>query len=252
MSRDGGSAQLEDDIVNNCRALTASILSEDDARARMQCCRRAIGLGRNAVKASDCMSDADLVEVQNTLRLAYRASRGTYNPNASITKLAKVRMARAGISQLPIVSATRPRLVGTETACLAVSSNKLPENWFETPRAIKQMNAESYALMGVGADGTYSVCLRLIEADDHFLESPEYKKVVEVSPPMAVKIENEKVFFGAPEKIEDGAGFSLANGRYTCSVTSLRFGRYLRFIATLIRSDDTVPEVHQLPEFREV
>lgn len=198
------------------------------------------------------MSDADLLDVQETLRLAYRASRGTYNPNASITKLAKVRMERAGLAQLPIVSATRPKLVGTDTACLAVSSGTLPENWFLTSSAIKHMNSERYALMGVGSDGSYSVCLRLIDAGDHFLKSPEYKKVVEVSPPMAIKVENEHVFFGAADAIEGGAGFGLANGRYICSVTSLRSGRYLRFIATLIRSDNDVPEIYGIPEFREI
>ena len=243
--------QLEDNIANECRALHVSILSEDDARKRMQYCTRALGLGRTAVKTADNMSEADLLDVQETLRLAYRASRGTYNPNASITKLAKVRMARAGYTQLPIVSATRLKLISTDTASLAVSSKPLHENWFDTQSALKHMNAASYAVMGVGSDGTYSVCLRLIDSADHFLENPEYKKVIEVSPPLAIKIENEKVFFGAAEALEDGAGFRLANGRYICSVTSLRFGKYLRLIATLIRSDDEVPELHQWPEFRE-
>ena len=242
---------MKDYVANECRALGTSILSEDDARTRMQYCRRAIGLGRIAVKTAESMSEADVLDVQETLRLAYRASRGTYNPNASITKLAQVRMARAGFAQLPIVSATRPKLVGTDTACLAVSSRHLPEKWFDTPTAIKQMNEARYAVMGVGSDGSYSVCIRLIDATDHFLENAEYKKVIEVTPPMAIKIENEIVFFGAPEAIKDGTGLQVANGRYICSVSSLRSGRYLRFIATLIRSDDDVPEVHQLPEFRE-
>ena len=129
--------QLEDNIANECRALHVSILSEDDARKLMQYCRRALGLGRTAVKTADNMSEADLLDVQETLRLAYRASRGTYNPNASITKLAKVRMARAGYTQLPIVSATRPKLISTDTASLAVSSKPLHENWFDTQSALK-------------------------------------------------------------------------------------------------------------------
>lgn len=243
---------MTEDIASNCRALAASILSEEDARTRMQFCRRAIGLGRNAVNSAEGMSDTELLEVQNTLRLAYRASRGTCNPNASIAKLAKVRMERAGIKHLPIVSATRSRIVGTDTACLAVSGAKLPEKWYETPHALAAMNAEEFALMSVGADGSYSVCLRYIDANDHYLESPEYKKVVEVSPPMAVTIGTERVFFGAAEAVEDGVGFGIANGRYICSVTSLRSGRHPRFLATLIRSDDPLPEVYQLPEFREV
>ena len=104
------------------------------------------------------------------------------------------------------------------------------------------MNEARYAVMGVGSDGSYSVCIRLIDATDHFLENAEYKKVIEVTPPMAIKIENEIVFFGAPEAIKDGTDLQVANGRYICSVSSLRSGRYLRFIATLIRSDDDVPE----------
>lgn len=243
--------QLKDDVANECRALGTSILSEDDARTRMQYCRRAIGLGRKAVKTAESMSEADLLDIQETLRIAYRASRGTYNPNASITKLAQVRMARAGLEQLPIVSATRPKLTGTDTACLAVSSEPLPEKWFDTPTAIEHMNEARYAVMGVGSDGSYSLCIRIIDATDHFLENPEYKKVIEVSPPIAIKIKNEMVFFGAPEAIKDGVGLRAANGRYICSVSSLRSGRYLRFVATLIRSDGDVPEVHQLPEFRE-
>ena len=243
---------MEEDIVSSCRDLAASILSEGDARTRMQHCRRAIGLGRQAVKYAEGMSGTELLEVQDTLRLAFRASRGTYNPNASITKLAKLRMERAGIMQLPIVSATESRIIGTDTACLAVSDEKLSEKWFETQHATAAMNAEDFALMGVGADGSYSICIRLIDADDHYLESSEYKKVVEVSPPVAIKIRTERVFFGAAEAVEDGVGFRIANGRYICSVTSLRSGRHLRFIATLIRSDEPVPEVHQLPEFREV
>ena len=83
---------MEEDIVSSCRDLAASILSEGDARTRMQHCRRAIGLGRQAVKSAEGMSGTELLEVQDTLRLAFRASRGTYNPNASITKLAKLRM----------------------------------------------------------------------------------------------------------------------------------------------------------------
>jgi hypothetical protein len=243
---------VEDDIANECRALRTSILSEDDARTRMQLCRRALGLGRTAVKTAEVMSEADLVDIQETLRLAFRASRGTYNPNASITKLSQARMARAGFAQLPIISATRPKLISTDTASLAVSSKPLPERWYDAPTALKDMNAARYAVMGVGSDGSYSVCLRLIDATDHFLENPEYKKVIEVSPPMAIKIENESVLFGAPEAIEDGTGLRVANGRYICSVTSLRSGRYLRFIATLIRSQDDIPELHQWPEFREV
>ena len=243
---------MEDDIANECRALRTSILSEDDARTRMQLCRRALGLGRTAVKTAEGMSEADLLDIQETLRLAFRASRGTYNPNALITKLAQVRMARADFAQLPIISATKPKLIGTDTASLAVSSKPLPENWYDTPTALKHMNEARYAVMGVGSDGSYSVCIRLIDATDHFLENPEYKKVIEVSPPIAIKIENEMLFFGAPEALKDGTSLRVENGRYICSVTSLRSGRYLRFIATLIRSDDDVPEVHQWPEFREV
>lgn len=248
----GGTTQLKDNIAVECKALRTSILSEDDARTRMQFCRRALGLGRLAVKTAEDLSETELLDVQETLRLAYRASRGTYNPNASITKLAKVRMARAGFAQLPIISATRPKLIGTDTASLAVSSKPLPDKWYDTATAIKQMNEARYAVMGVGSDGSYSVCIRLIDATDHFLENPEYKKIIEVSPPMAIKIENETVLFGATESLKDGAGIRVANGRYICSVTSLRSGRYLRFIATLIRSNDDVPEIHQWPEFREV
>jgi len=161
-------------------------------------------------------------------------------------------MERAGLTQLPIVISTRPKLVDTDTACLAISSQALSENWFETQSAIKQMNSANYAVMGVGSDGSYSVCLRLINANDHYLEMPEYKKVVEVSPPFAIKVENEQMFFGAAEAIENGVGFQLANGRYICSVASLRSGRYPRFIATLIRSNEPVPVIHQWPEFREL
>ncbi|MEO0859409.1 MAG: hypothetical protein AAFY65_02260 [Pseudomonadota bacterium] len=243
---------MEENIAVECRTLRTSILSEDDALTRMQFCRRALGLGHLAVKTAEDLSETELLDVQETLRLAYRASRGTYNPNASITKLAKVRMARAGFAQLPIISATRPKLIGTDTASLAVSSKPLPDKWYDTATAIKHMNEARYAVMGVGSDGSYSVCIRLIDATDHFLENPEYKKVIEVSPPMAIKIENETVLFGAAESIKDGTGFRVANGRYICSVTSLRSGRYLRFIATLIRSHDNVPEIHRWPEFREV
>lgn len=243
---------MESDIASKCRELATSINSEDDARTRLQYCRQAIALGRTAVRTADTLSDTDLSDVQDTLRLAFRASRGTYNPNASITKLAKVRMERAGLTQLPIVSATRPKLVGTNSACLAISSQPLSGNWFDTHSAIKQMNLASYAVLSVGSDAFYSVILRLINADDHFLEYPEYKKVIEVSPPLAIRVENEQILFGAAEALENGVGFQLANGRYICSVSSLRSGRYPRFVATLIRSDDDVPAIHQLPEFREV
>ncbi|MEM9636108.1 MAG: hypothetical protein AAGA94_00550 [Pseudomonadota bacterium] len=243
---------MDGDIASKCRKLATSIRSEGDARTRLKYCRQAIGFGRTAVKTAYTLSDTDLSDVQDTLRLAGRASRGTYNPNASITKLAKVRMERAGLTQLPLISATRTKLVGTDTACLAISSQTLPGNWFDTHIAIKQMNAASYAVMSVGSDGSYSVCLRLIDAHHHFLEHPEYKRVIEVSPALAIRVENEQIFFGAAEAIKKGVGFKLANGRYICSVTSLRSGRYLRFIATLIRSDEDVPAIHQLPEFREV
>ena len=243
---------MEENIPATCRALAESILSEKDSRNRMKQCRQAIGLGRNAVKNAEGMSDAELLDVQNTLRLAFRASRGIYNPNTSITKLARLRMERAGITKLPVISATRPKLVGTDAACLAVSDVKLPEKWFDTSRAIAAMNAEEFALMSVGADGTYSVCLRLIDANDHYLEASEYKKVIEVSPLMAIRIETGRVYFGAAEALEDGVGFQIANGRYVCSMTTLRSGPHLRFLATLIQSRDPVSEIHQLPEFREV
>ena len=177
---------MDNDVLETARALTDSINTEADARTRMQFCRRAIGLGRSAVREAESLSDADVVEVQNTLRLAHRSSLGMYNPNASITKLAKFRMERLGISKLPILSATRPKKVGTDTACLALSDGCLSGDWFDTPTALTAMNEERYGLAGVGADGVYSVCLRLIDATDHFLEPPEYKHVVEVLPTFAV------------------------------------------------------------------
>lgn len=114
------------------------------------------------------------------------------------------------------------------------------------------MNEGQYLVISVGADGSYSLYLRLIEASDHFLESQEYKRVVKVLPPVAIRVENKQVFFGAAESVEVGGGLCVENGRCTCSVASLRSGRNLQFIATLIRSDDNIPEVYQFPEFREV
>ena len=217
----------------------------------MRYCRQAIGLGRTAVKVAENLSDEDLLVVQASLRLAYRTSRGIHNTNTSITKLAKLRMHRTGLTQLPLVSATRPKRVTTESACLAVSSMALPACWFETSSALKSMNAGRYAVLGLEADGKYSLQLRLIDASDHFLEIPEYKRVIEVSPPMVILVENQRVLFGAADALEDGVGFSVENGRYICSVTSLRSGRHRRLIATLIRSDEDVPEIHQMPDLRE-
>lgn len=49
--------QLEDEVANECRALADSILSEEDARTRMQYCRRSLGLGRSAIKVAQDISD---------------------------------------------------------------------------------------------------------------------------------------------------------------------------------------------------
>jgi len=233
------------------RALAKDIAAETDARTRMQFCRRAIGLGRLAVKEANALLDTDIIEVQDTLRLAHRSSLGMYNPNASITKLAKFRMERLGILTLPLLSATKPKYVGTDTACLALSDNTLPDDWIDTSKALLAMNKEKYGLIGVGADGEYSLGLRLLDTTDHFLEPAEYKKVVEVLPPFAIKVKKERMYFGAAENLSNGAGFLIANGRYVCSLATLRIGPRLRFLATIIQSDQPVPSVHQLPELRE-
>ena len=236
------------DIVSAARDLNESIVQEADARKRMQLCRRAIGLGRTAVKEADTLSDAEVIEIQDTLRLAHQASRGLHNPNATITKLAKVQLDRLGISALPIISATKPKRVSTDAACLALSDKGLPDNWFDTSNALEGMNAEKFGLVGVGADGAYSVCLRLIDLSEHFLEPGEYKKIVEVLPPFAIKVHTERLYFGAAENLESGADLSLANGRYTCSIATLRSGKSRRLLATVIKSDKPVPVVHQIPE----
>ena len=240
------------DILDQTRSLFNCIAAEEDARTRMQHCRRAIGLGRSAVREADLLSDAEIIEVQDTLRLAHRVSLGMYNLNTSITKLAKFRMERLGILQLPILSATKPKNVVTDTACLAISDSNLPDNWYDTSKAVEAMNAEQFGLAGVGSDGVYSVCLRLIDAKDHFLEPAEYKNVVEVLPAFAISVDAGRLYFGPAENLQRGVGFLIANGRYVCSLATIRSGRRLRFLATMIQSDDPVPNVHQIPDFREI
>lgn len=234
------------------RSLEKSIANEKDARSRMQYCRRAIALGRSAVREADALSDRDIEEIQNTLRFAHRVSLGMYNPNASITKLAKYRMERLGLQALPIIGVTKPKNVGTDVACLALSDDNLPDSWFDTATALQAINAEQYGLVGVGADGIYSVCLRHIDAKDHFLEPAEYKNIVEVLPPFAVQVTSGALCFGPAENLRSGATLPVPNGRYVCSLATIRSGRRLRFLATVFEGDMSVPAAHQLLEFREL
>ncbi|MEM1277908.1 MAG: DUF6386 family protein [Pseudomonadota bacterium] len=243
---------FDPDLPAAARALADSIVAETDPRTRMQLCKRSIGLGRQAVKDAESLSDRQIVAIQETLRLAHRVSLGTYNPNTSITKLAKVRMERLGLTSLPILGETRPKRVLTDTACLAISDRELEGDWFDTLTALSAINAGRYGLLGVGADGAYSVCLRLIDAEEHFHEPVEYKRIVEVSPVFALRVGTGRLVFGAAENLMQGGALEVENGRYLVVISSLRSGPRLRFIATALRSEAPVADFHQLPDLREL
>ncbi len=242
----------EHSIAVDCKRLVATIDAEKDMRTRMRHCRQALGLGRQAVLEVGRLSDEDIATVQSTLRFAQRVSKGFCNPNVFITRLAEIRMRRLGLEKLPLVSMTKPKRVITESACLAIADAELPENWADGAVCLEAANAGRYVVAGTGADGCYSVIIRLLDADEPFLEPPEYKRVVEALPPFALNVSTGFVLFGAAEVLGKGAVLAAANGRYGCQLVSLRSGSALRIIATLISCGDVAEPFQQLPEFHEI
>lgn len=243
---------VQNEIALASRQLAEDIKGEQDPRNRMRLCRKALGVGKTAVAEADHLADDEISDIQAMLRLAHRTSKGIYNPNTSITKLAKKRMERLGLVKLPVIRATRPKLVGTETACLSIADRELPENWWDTGSALEAINSGRYMLAGVGADGVCSLCIRLVAAREPFLDPPEYKKVIEALPNFSLRIESGQIWFGSAENVAGGVGFPLENGQYLGSVVSLRSGRNLRHVATIVRSESRTDVFHQLPEFREL
>ncbi|MGG7565777.1 hypothetical protein ACQ5SO_06385 [Rhodovulum sp. DZ06] len=214
--------------------------------------RRAIGLGQDAVRAAGTLEAGPLDAAIAALRAAHAASRGVYNPNASITKLAKRRMELAGLSELPLIAAPRAKGVGTDTACLAIACGPLPELFGDQPVAVAGMNAGRFFLFSTGADGRYSCALRLAEAEAPFLKPGEYKLVVEATPPFRLNMTVGRIFFGAAEDVARGTSVPAADGAWTGQVVSLRSGRGLRHVATLIPGAAPVSPFHAIPEMREL
>ena len=238
-------------IAEACESLASIIDSERDARTRMRHCRQALGLAREALQKAEQLTDEDMRAVQSTLRVAQRASHGFCDTNAPMTKLAAIRMERLGFDRLPIICETKPKRVITDAACLAIADSELPENCLETHAAIAALNEGRYLLASVGADGAYSVLLRHLDADEPFLNPQEYKKVVETSPPFRLNVSTGRVLFGALDCITKGVVLPIDNGIYQGQLVSLRSGRGLKFVATLVRGGGTADPFYQLPEFRE-
>lgn len=240
------------DLAELARKLGGDIASESDARKRMKLCRQALGLGRSAVKSAADLTDDDIKSIQSSLRLAHRASRGTFNPNVAVTKLAQTLMNRAGLTELDIIAATRSRTVVTDTASLAIADQELPDDWWDTKASLAQMNEGRYFHFTTGADGRFSVTLRLIAGTELFLQPKEYKQVLEVSPIFRVVVGSGRVQFGSAEDIVKGVSIPAETGPYLGTVTSLRSSHGPRFIATLIRSDAPVDPIHQTVEMTEL
>jgi len=218
----------------------------------MQHCRKSIGLGKCAVKLASELTPDQICDIQETLRLANRVSKGFQNANTSISKLAKARMEKLGIIGLEILYSTRVRRVETNTACLALSDSELDEKWFDPNFSISKINEGAFFILGIGSDGINSLVLRILNMDEALLEPAEYKRVVEVSPIFRIKVLSGKLFFGAPENITVGASIPVPNGIYHGTITSLRSGANLKYIASLIQSNKPIEKLYQLPEFQEL
>lgn len=227
-------------LSDKCIALENEINSESDPRRRIKLCRQGLGIGRDATRNAETLTEDEIHQLQATLRLVHSTSRGICNPNTHITKLAKTLMAKRGLDALPLLEKTRPKIVGTDTASLAIAAKDLPQDWYEPSAIIQGMEQQEFYAFGTGFDGGFSVCLRLLEGDSPFLDPKEYKRVVEALPPFALTIDNGGLFFGAAENVTAGVYLALETGRYVGTVVSLRSGRGLRLICTLIRSDQPV------------
>ena len=239
------------DLLARRAALHEEIKHETNPRKRMQLCRKSLGLGKHAVKLAAKLTSDQIYDIQETLRLANRVSKGFQNANTSISKLAKARMEKLGINELNIRSYSRPRRVGTDTACLALSDAELEENWFESSVSLTRINEGAFFLLSIGADGINSLVLRILDMDELMLEPSEYKRVVEVSPVFRIEVSSGKLFFGAPENITAGVSIPASNGIYHGTITSLRSGANLKYIATLIQSSKPVEKLYQVPVFQE-
>lgn len=241
----------EHQITVACEQLTLAIGAAKDPRTRMRHCRQALGLGRQAILKAAQLTDEDMLAVQSTLRLAQRASNGFCDTNTLMARLAAIRLDRLGFAQLPVIGETKPKRVRTDAACLAIADGDLPENWWDTQKAIEAANAGRYLAAGIGVDEAYSVVLRHLAGDEPFLNPQEYKKIVETLPPFRLNVSTGRAFFGAAESIRDGVELPMENGTYHGQLVSLRSGRSLKFVATLVRKGGAVDPFHRLPEFRE-
>lgn len=241
----------ENQIADACEQLSLTIEAEKDARVRMRYCRQALGLGRQAVLDTACLTDEDMRSVQSVLNLARRMSNGFCDTSTLMTKLAAIRMDRLGFAQLPIIGETKPKRMRTEAASIAVADAELPDGWWDTQKAVEAVNAGRYLVAGIGADGPFSLSLRHLNADEPFLTIQEYKKVLETTAPFRLKVTTGRVLFGAAECIGSGAVLPVENGTYLGQLVSLRTSGNPRFVATLARDGGAVDAFHQLPEFRE-
>lgn len=239
-------------IANACDHLAAAIGAQRDARERMRQCRQVLGFGRQAVLDAALLDADDVVALQSVLRLARRASNGFCDTSTLMTKLAAIRMTQLGFVQLPVVCETKPKRIRTEAACLAVADNELPAGWWDTQTSLEAANAGRYLVAGIGADGACTVMLRHIDADEPFLNPREYKSVVESLPLFRLSVSTGRVFFGAAESLRGGVGLSLENGSYCCELTTLRSGRAVKVVATLVRGDKAVDPIVQAPAFRDL
>jgi hypothetical protein len=243
-----GSGPTIADVAAATRNLRGRLENAPDVRQRMKLCREAVGLGKAALKSTENLGDGAVDDLVALLRVAHTASRGFENPSAVISKLSRIRLERRGITELPLISTTRSRVVGTDAACFALADRPLPGGWPDTSAALTAMNAGRYALAELGADGGYSACLRLVDAPEPFLDLSEYAKILDVTSPFAIHVETGTLMFGAAENLAAGVALALENGRYIGSVTALRSGRGTKLVATVVRSEAEVEPFHTLPD----
>ena len=135
----------------------------------------------------------------------------------------------------PEIRAKAKKRVAVDSGALVATATTLDRQFLlcSPGEHLAAMNAGRYFLIGLGADGTYGVELRLIDGPEPVLAASEYRRVQEATAPGFLRADKPRLYFGAAENVVNGASVSIAPGEYTVAafLTASSRGQVITLVA---------------------